>query len=224
MAAGAPLGLYMKKMFLAATAALAVAGAATAASATTFAIPVAGTWTATYNSDDHAGLAIKINGDTSSPASGTFSSVADILNGGVQTAFLFNIGSSDLTPGGNPWATVPSPFSLTLNFTAPGTGTGSISGGTVSFNAFFVDGRLHWLNDGNTTANLGSAGTVNVHLNDVAFRGPFEGEEYAQFSLSDSTTSAAPEPMSWALMLMGFGGLGAALRFSRRQSAALTAA
>jgi hypothetical protein len=218
----------MHKNFVAVAAAFALLGAASAASATTF----AGNWSATYNSSDSAGLPIKINGDASSPASGNFSSLPDIFNGGVQTAFLFNVGSSDGTPAGACFFFVcsgdsnnlnDSPFSVTLNFTAPGTGTGSISGTTESLSAYFVYGRLTWSNGGNTTASLGSLGTVNVHLNDVSFTSdPLQGQEYATFSLTGP--SAVPEPMSWALMLMGFGGLGAMLRANRRQGAALTAA
>lgn len=34
--------------------------------------------------------------------------------------------------------------------------------------------------------------------------------------------SATPEPASWALMLIGFGGLGAALRSSRQKAAAVS--
>jgi hypothetical protein len=34
------------------------------------------------------------------------------------------------------------------------------------------------------------------------------------------TASGAPEPGAWALMLAGFGGMGAALRASRRKLAA----
>jgi hypothetical protein len=38
-----------------------------------------------------------------------------------------------------------------------------------------------------------------------------------------STAAAVPEPAAWALMLLGFGGLGAALRRSRRRAVARTA-
>jgi hypothetical protein len=38
--------------------------------------------------------------------------------------------------------------------------------------------------------------------------------------ISDLTLSAVPEPSTWAMMLVGFGGLGAALRGSRRKRAA----
>jgi hypothetical protein len=40
------------------------------------------------------------------------------------------------------------------------------------------------------------------------------------FALDDLHVSAVPEPTSWALMLLGFGGLGAALRARRRTVAA----
>lgn len=40
---------------------------------------------------------------------------------------------------------------------------------------------------------------------------------------SPGTTSSAPEPATWALMLVGFGGLGFAMRSARRQRAAVAA-
>jgi hypothetical protein len=41
--------------------------------------------------------------------------------------------------------------------------------------------------------------------------------------LTGATISAAPEPASWALLLLGVGGIGAAMRMSRRKSDAALA-
>ena len=40
--------------------------------------------------------------------------------------------------------------------------------------------------------------------------------------LKSATLSAAPEPATWALMIVGFGGIGAAVRRRRTQVAATT--
>lgn len=48
-------------------------------------------------------------------------------------------------------------------------------------------------------------------IDDISVQGP-EG------------TGAVPEPATWAMMLLGFGGVGATLRFRRRKTAALPAA
>ncbi|THD53370.1 MAG: PEP-CTERM sorting domain-containing protein [Phenylobacterium sp.] len=45
-----------------------------------------------------------------------------------------------------------------------------------------------------------------------------------RLDLTISNGGAVPEPASWALMLVGFGGLGAALRGSRRRAAAAATA
>lgn len=47
--------------------------------------------------------------------------------------------------------------------------------------------------------------------------GGFAG--FSEFVPGNGTFSAAPEPASWALMIMGFGGLGASLRSRRKQAA-----
>ena len=54
--------------------------------------------------------------------------------------------------------------------------------------------------------------------------GPSAGYENAEGSIGSETfdiTSSVPEPASWALMLVGFGGIGAAMRSRRRVAAAV---
>jgi hypothetical protein len=76
------------------------------------------------------------------------------------------------------------------------------------------------------TRSLVAGQTYTIGLNgnpNIGFAGP--SSDYAGFMNGNfdwSITSAVPEPASWALMLLGFGGLGAALR-SRRRMAAATA-
>jgi hypothetical protein len=76
-----------------------------------------------------------------------------------------------------------------------------------------------------TVSGLSSSAGGNVIAHPA---GPFSLTE--EFQVSGSGTfnggadiSAAPEPAAWAMMLVGFGGLGAMLRSNRRRNVALTA-
>lgn len=49
------------------------------------------------------------------------------------------------------------------------------------------------------------------------------GFEFDNLTIGTSTVSAAPEPETWAMMLIGFGAIGASLRMSRQRRTAVTA-
>ena len=66
-------------------------------------------------------------------------------------------------------------------------------------------------------ANQNNTFSVNFTLNNVPNVGTISVTELIQ----QGTGFAVPEPASWALMILGFGGVGAALR--RRQGVAVTA-
>ncbi|HKR87738.1 MAG TPA: PEP-CTERM sorting domain-containing protein [Phenylobacterium sp.] len=216
----------MNKILVAATAAFALAGAATAASATTF----AGTWSTTYNSSDAAGLPIVINNDASSPASGNFN--FNLTGVGSSTSVnLFTISTDQNSLDSNDGT--PKAFTLSFNFTAPQAASGSVGGVTegesvpVYFHGWYVgstdEGALTWNNGGNTTLNFGSYGKLLVHLDDVTFNLGGSDCDPATVAAKFTLASAVPEPMTWALMLTGFFGMGAAMRANRRR-AAFTAA
>lgn len=222
----------MKKVLLAATAAVALAGAATAASATTF----TGSYTATYYTGTDNGLTINIHDQT--PGSGTGFSFNLNSIGASKTVDLFKISTPESAVNSDDLN--PQQFDLSFNFTAPQGSSGNVGGTTqgesdpVYFLGFIYlgqneSGTLTWDNGGNATLNFGSYGNLLVHLNDATFDSGFDSlgnrsaDVKATFTL-EAPTSAVPEPMSWALMLSGFFGLGAALRANRRQGAALTAA
>jgi hypothetical protein len=57
----------------------------------------------------------------------------------------------------------------------------------------------------------------------VVFGGSANYIAFDNVTLGSSTAGGVPEPATWAMMLMGFGGLGAALRSTRRKQAALAA-
>jgi hypothetical protein len=226
----------MKKIFLAATAALALAGAATAASATTF----AGSYSVdTY--DGNNGLRVDTSDQTSLPGPNFSINLASI--GSTQTFNLFEVFADDEGSVNN-GDTTSRPITLTFDFTAPSSKTGEIDGDTfgqivqVSSSKSYQQGVLDWDNNGDTTVNFGALGTLLIHVNDITFskgstdwnneaelgdcpRTPTTGAGgclvQATFTLQ-APTSAVPEPMSWALMLTGFLGVGAAMRASRRRS------
>lgn len=214
----------MKKNFVAAAAAFALIGAASAASATTF----TGSYSVpTYNSGTD-GLQIQIADNT--PGSGTSFSFNLNNVGNSATVNLFKISTPETAVNLDDLS--GKQISVSFNFTAPQGASGSVNGTTEAvFYGLFSDGEVQWANNGDTTLNFGSYGDLLVHLNDATFGSDwFDGLSgssaniKADFTLEAPSVSAVPEPMSWALMLTGFMGLGAALRFSRRQGAALTAA
>ena len=67
--------------------------------------------------------------------------------------------------------------------------------------------------------------TVTLILNsDNGYQSNLYNTSHQSINLTSSgTTSSAPEPATWALMLVGFGGLGFAMRSARRQRAAVAA-
>lgn len=222
----------MNKNFVAAAAAFALLGAASAASATTF----TGSYIATANTNANAGLQISLSDTT--PGNGQGFSFPLTAGGASSTLSLFKISTTEDQVDGND--TTKMPISVTFNFTAPSAQSGTVSGDTYgetdfTFNGWVENGVLDWNNGGDTTVNFGSAGLLTIHLNDVDFNsdsgsywsdpqlGNRAGNVSATFSLK-SAVSAVPEPMTWALMLTGFMGLGAALRANRRQGLALAAA
>ncbi len=85
---------------------------------------------------------------------------------------------------------------------------------STAFNAvnsftFVYDGSHHDLTIGGTTLQGNDAGSNALHDYNVA--------------VDNFSISAVPEPATWALMLLGFGGLGVALRAGRKSQAAVAA-
>lgn len=223
----------MKKNFVAAAAAFALLGAASAASATTFTGSYA---TSTYTNGSN-GLAVFTQDATPGPGTGFSFNLNSI--GASSTFSLFRIYTNESTANSDDLSNA-NPISVTFNFTAPSAATGSVTGDTgaetvpVTFFGHligsFSEGYVDWDNGGDTTLNFGSFGQLQVHLDDATFGAGSVfnpaglDEDPSTVKATFTLKAAVPEPMTWALMLMGFGGLGAALRANRRQGAALTAA
>lgn len=106
-------------------------------------------------------------------------------------------------------------FKLLVTFALPvGTSSGSFTsdlmGSLTSNGTGGVD--IHFLNPTRTIATAGG-GTLILHVNDVAFSGslPF-GETLLRQNISGYIKAAVPEPSTWAMMLLGFGAMGLAIR------------
>jgi len=222
----------MKKLFVAATAAVALAASASAASATTF----TGSYSTSYQQSD-PGLVLQVSDLT--PGAGTGFSFDLAGQGSTAQVNLFHLWTNEASVDGDDFATKP--ITVAFNFTAPSTFGGSVSGdtggawGLVLFKGFYQDGYVNWDNNGNTLLNFGNGGELLVHLDDAIFnKGGTSlfnshlnpGETGAATITADFTLmkSPVPEPMSWALMLTGFFGMGASMRASRRQRGLFTVA
>jgi PEP-CTERM motif len=61
-------------------------------------------------------------------------------------------------------------------------------------------------------------------IGNVVLSGPNGGELYGDYSVDSVTIAAVPEPATWAMMIIGFGGAGAAMRRLRAKRSASAAA
>ena len=154
--------------------------------------------------------------------SGTTSSGFLSVGGMAATPNIDNLGSFTLSSAANSYAGTV--FNLLVNFTSP-TGTnpasrrfGSILTGSVSADStggVFIDFD-------NTAQNFTfHGGTFSLFVNDLSIIGgqtaPLTGTIIAQAAQVPSV----PEASTWAMMLLGFGAVGFALRRRRSEGALL---
>lgn len=146
-------------------------------------------------------------------ASFTLDNVGDTHSTNVMT-----IGTQETSVGLDDLATAP--VSATFAFTSPtgagGTANGSSSGFFRLLSACGVVaggcGQVSWTNP--TVFNFGDGGAFSVSLSNVEFATPGSANVSATFRL---ISNAVPEPSTWAMLILGFGMVGGALR-SRRQT------
>jgi hypothetical protein len=119
---------------------------------------------------------------------------------------------------------------ITVNFafTAPSVFGGNVNGTTVgqSFLGIYENGYVNWAGNGSTLLDFGNGGQLRITLFNTKFNEGFfglnDGKKYggvvdAKFKL---VTAPVPEPATWAMMIAGFGLVGAAMR--RRQTMTVT--
>jgi hypothetical protein len=133
-----------------------------------------------------------------------------VLTIGTTETFV-NIFAGDLTPR---------PVSVNFAFLNPldATGalvTGSTSGFIVPFTSCGVAaggcGAVDWSNTP-TVFNFGTGGSFSLALQDATFGTPGSARVSGTFTY---LTAAVPEPDTWAMMLLGFGAVGFAMRRRR---------
>jgi len=120
----------------------------------------------------------------------------------------------------------PNP-AIGLNFNGGGLRISNISGGALVLTQTIVS--LADLSKAFTSANLLNSSILGFTGSDISIQNGvlqlnFAGTAWARNSTANialDTASAVPEPGTWAMMLLGFGAMGAAMRSRRRQKASV---
>lgn len=204
----------MKMRFLAAAA---VAASVAAAPAAADVVQFTGTTQGCFNSGclPTSGASV-INGLTYT--SGGFNHNTDVNGflgiGGVTD----NLGYFTLT--GTPASYTGDVFTLLVNFTAPGTTSANYSAllhGTIQSG---TNGGIT-VNFDNPLTQVLTAGGATITMTLPSFVGVSSDSTLSY--VSAQFEAAVPEPATWAMMLMGFAGMGLAMRSRRRPTLAQVA-
>lgn len=117
----------------------------------------------------------------------------------------------------------PRPISVAFAFSSPTGATGApITGNTLGFINLNLFGSCGIIAGGCGQAifnapsvfNFGQGGQFSVALSNATFATPGTASVTGRFTL---ISNAVPEPSTWALMLLGFGAVGAAMRSPKRR-------
>jgi hypothetical protein len=155
---------------------------------------------------------------TGGPA--TFTQVTDASGFAAIGGPSNNFGTITLAPSSHVYT--GDLFSLLITFALPpGSGNGSFTANLLGSMATFGVGgvQINFLNPDQTIAYSG--GSFLLHVNNVSFSGsPPVGETVLRQDINGYVLAAVPEPGTWAMMLLGFAGIGVAMRRRRRPALA----
>lgn len=190
-----------------------------AAAASAQATIIQGSYAVNLNNTD-PGLVLQSANDLSNPFT------LNLTQGVSETFDLFDIWTNESTVNFGE-DTTPMSGSVDWTFTAP-TGSGTSSGDTYGFNAWFVfqGGKISWSNP--TTVSLGNGGSLDISLSDETFNGDWFGLNPGQangatvkstFLLTEAgDPTAVPAPGSFGILGIGIGLLGFGVMLRRRRS------
>jgi hypothetical protein len=215
----------MSKMLLA---------AALAASTLVFAAPAS------------AAVVLSFTGGAQSPTSGytvvdDFSSLAGLTNiiGDVQIKSGAADGNgappANVTPLGNPYLSVLAGGSATYNFAAPVSAFQFDWGSIDTYNSLTInasDGSIVVVPGGSLFPNAANGDQIAAGTNGLFQVSSNSGQTFNSitfassgnsFELDNLAVAPVPEPATWAMMILGLGGIGAGLRRRRSFGALQTA-
>jgi len=205
----------MRKLLLTAVAATALSAAPAAHAAVTF----AGGSTGCFQDGGVGPCTATDGGLTFTGGAATFNQTTDSTGFAGVGGPTNNFGTITLVPDGQSYT--GDVFNLVISFTAPpGSSSGMFTANLMgSLTSTGVGGlQISFLN-GTQVLSSSSIGPFTLHVNDVAFSGSLgPNETQLRQDISGYIIAAVPEPATWAMMLLGFGGIGMAMR-RRRQPA-----
>jgi opacity protein-like surface antigen len=200
---------------------LTVVGAAalTAATAANAAVTFSGTTSGCFETPGGSGCVLApaaTDNGTLNFSAGTFSQTTNAANFAGIGGTTNNFGSITLFPSLYDYSN--DTFDLLITFTSPpGTGAGSFTANLLG--SLTSDGtggvNFNFLNPTQYVTD-GAGGTYEIHVNDLAFSGSDLGTNLSLTQdINGYIIAAVPEPATWGLMLLGFAGIGFAMRRQR---------
>jgi hypothetical protein len=148
----------------------------------------------------------------------TGSSPFDVSLTAPATSVAVNLGSFTLTNSGlfNPYIFNGDSFDLKVNFTSPALTTANIFADVTGF--ITVLGGLVYVDFSPQTVTY-SGGSFLLSVHDVLLGTTlFDRRDVDLLTGTITMSSAVPEPSTWAMMMLGFAGLGFLTYRRRRQS------
>jgi len=212
---GATLGGNMRKILLTAVGAAAL----TAASAANAGVTFSGSTMGCFEAPAGSGCVVAptaTDNSTLNFTSGTFTQTTNASGFAGIGGTINNFGTITLFPSLYDYSN--DAFDLLISFTSPpGTSSGSFTADLLgSLTSDGVGGlQITFLNPTQYLSD-GVGGTYELHVNNLAFSGSLPaGQLSFTQDINGYIIAGVPEPATWAMMLLGFAGIGFAMRRQR---------